>query len=134
MKPNFNLKFDVFSNTFYLWIGILKTCIHLSKMTLFLRKSKSESQKENNQAIKGMPQNFSGSSDDDMQCPRMCSRCRQESIYIWKYISFKLNSASLYRVVCLGIYLYFSFMETTCWIKQSHVFKWLVSALVYAGL
>ena len=35
MKPHFNLKFYVFSNTFYLWIGILKTCIPHTKMTFF---------------------------------------------------------------------------------------------------
>ena len=42
IKHNYNLKFDVFSNTFYLRIGILKTCIHHTKMKFFLRKSKSE--------------------------------------------------------------------------------------------
>ena len=42
MKPNFNKKCDVFSNTIYLWIGILKTCILQRKMALFSRKTKSE--------------------------------------------------------------------------------------------
>ena len=44
MKPNFNLKFDVFSNTFYLWIEILKTCIGPAPFEdeIFLCKSKSE--------------------------------------------------------------------------------------------
>ena len=41
-EPNFYLKFDVFSNSLYLWIGKLKTCIPLSKMIFFLRKSKSK--------------------------------------------------------------------------------------------
>ena len=49
IKTNFNLKFDVFSNTFYLWIGILKTCIPLSKMTFFLsNQSQKEKQSGNN--------------------------------------------------------------------------------------
>ena len=42
MEPNFKIKFDVFSNTFYLWVGILKTCIH-TKMTFFYA---NQSQKE----------------------------------------------------------------------------------------
>ena len=44
IKFNFNLKCDVFSNTFYLGIGISKTYTYfpLSKMTFFLRKSKSD--------------------------------------------------------------------------------------------
>ena len=42
MKPNFHLKFLCLSNTFYLWIGILKSFVHLSKMTFFLLKSKSK--------------------------------------------------------------------------------------------
>ena len=34
----------------------------------------------------------------------------------------------------VGIYLYFSFLETTSWIKQSQIFKWLVFVLLYAVL
>ena len=34
------------------------------------------------------------------------------------------NSASLYRVLFLGIYLYFSLLESTISIKQSHILKW----------
>ena len=51
MKPNFNLKFDVSSNTFYLWIGILRTCIH-TKMTFFYA---NQSQKEKQLATMRMP-------------------------------------------------------------------------------
>ena len=36
INPNFNLKYNVFSNTLYLWIGLLKTCISYKKMTVFL--------------------------------------------------------------------------------------------------
>ena len=37
--------------------------------------------------------------DNDMRCPRISSRCKQESKYIIMNIWF--NSASLYRVLCL---------------------------------
>ena len=44
MKLNFNLKFDAFSNTFYLWIGILKTCISYTKMTFYANQNQKEKQ------------------------------------------------------------------------------------------
>ena len=48
MKPNFNLKFDVFSNTFYLCIGILKTCIHTEMTFFYANQYKKEKQSGNN--------------------------------------------------------------------------------------
>ena len=59
---------------------------------------------------------------------------KSQTTYVVISHSSWFNSASLYRVLCLGIYLYFTFLETIIWIKQSHVFKWLVSTLVYAVL
>ena len=46
---------------------------------------------------------------------------KSQTTYENIYHSRWFNSASLYRVLCLGIYLYFSFLETIIWIKQSHV-------------
>ena len=65
-----------------------------------------------------------------------CGSCanKSQTTYEKIYHSSWFNTASLYRVLCLGIYLYFSFLETIIWIKQSHVFKWLVSTFVYAVL
>ena len=42
MEPYFNIKFDVFFNTFYLWVGILKKHAFIRRWHFFLRKSKSE--------------------------------------------------------------------------------------------
>ena len=46
---------------------------------------------------------------------------KSQTTYENIYHSSWFNSASLYRVFCLGIYLFFSFLETIIWIKQSHV-------------
>ena len=93
---------------------------------IFLRKSKSEGETIGNSAdavlndfhgleskkyLNNVWRNISlDSSDDaivilqDMRCPGMCSRCKQESNINH---SCWFNSASLYRVLYLGINLYF---------------------------
>ena len=71
---------------------------------------------------------------NDMRCPRMCSWCKQYSNYIWKYL-IQIDLI-LYSVLCLEIYLYFSFLKTNNLRKQSHIFKSFVStvAIVYTVL
>ena len=130
MKPNCNLKFDVYSDTFYLWIGILKTCIN-TKMTFFFA---NQSQKEKQLAIIGnnadavlndfyglgkqkylnnVWHNISLDSCDDAIVILQNSResgVKSQTTYENINHSRWFDSASLYRVLCHGIYCTF-FLE-----------------------
>ena len=50
IKPNFNLIFDVFSNTFYLWISKNIENMYSYEDDFFLRKLKSEGETIGNNA------------------------------------------------------------------------------------
>ena len=50
MEPNFKIKFDVFSNTFYLWISKNIENKYSYEDDFFLRKSKSEGETIGNNA------------------------------------------------------------------------------------